>query len=105
MFKVTAQSIDEYFRFDPPREADLRRIDGMIRAAAPELSRWLVRGTAPGKAGMSMTMIGYGKFEYTVKTSPDEIAWPIVGLALQKNHFSLYLAAKYGPSLSPFAPR
>lgn len=103
MFKVHARSIEEYFRFDARREPDLRQIDGLIRAGAPALSRWLVEGTALGKVGMSMTMIGYGRFEYTVKFAPDTVVWPIVGLALQKNHLSLYLAAKRSPELLPFA--
>ncbi len=31
---------------------------------------------------MTMTMIGYGRFQYTVRSSPVPVAWPILGLAL-----------------------
>ncbi len=39
---------------------------------------------------MTMTMIGYGQYLYTVKSSPTAITWPILGIALQKNYFSFY---------------
>lgn len=94
MFKVDAGSVEEYFRFDPAREHALRELDAVIRAAAPALSRWFVPGTPPGQPGMTMTMIGYGRYWYTVKSSPAPISWPIVGIALQKNYFSFYSAAE-----------
>ena len=93
MFEVHAGSMEEYFRFDPGREDDLRAVDALIRAAAPALARWFVPGTPAGQPGMSMAMIGYGQFQYTVKTSPALISWPILGLALQKNYISLYNSA------------
>jgi hypothetical protein len=93
MFKVKAGSLEEYFAFDPAREADLRAIDELIRAAAPSLERWFVMGTPDGQPGMNMKMIGYGQFQYTVKSSDVPIVWPILGLALQKNYFSLYNCA------------
>src|ERR1700759_666695 len=79
MFRVTAASVEEYFAFDPARESDLRAVDEAIRAAAPTLTRWFVQGTPEGKPGMRMTMIGYGDFMYTVKSSPEPIRWPVVG--------------------------
>lgn len=39
---------------------------------------------------MTMTMIGYGRFEYMAKSSTTLVSWPILGLALQKNYISLY---------------
>jgi Domain of unknown function (DU1801) len=93
MFKVHAGSVDEYFRFDPAREHALRELDAVIRAAAPTLARWFVPGTPPGQPGMTMTMIGYGQYRYTVKSSPTMVTWPILGIALQKNYFSLYNSA------------
>lgn len=50
---------------------------------------------------MTMTMVGYGQFEYTVKSSTIPIRWPVLGLALQKNYISLYSSAN-GDS-GPFA--
>jgi hypothetical protein len=38
---------------------------------------------------MRMNLIGYGRFQYEVK-SGQRVEWPIVGLALQKNYISLY---------------
>ena len=94
MFKVVAGSVEEYFRFDPAREAELRAIDALVQAAAPSLARWFVPGTPAGEPGMTMTMIGYGRFEYTVKRSITPVSWPILGLALQKSYISLYNSVK-----------
>jgi hypothetical protein len=76
--------------FDPAREDVLRELDAVIRAAAPALSRWFVPGMPPGQPGMTMTMIGYGRYRYTVKSSPVPVIWPILGIALQKNYVSFY---------------
>lgn len=107
MFKVVAATVEEYFRADLSRERDLRRTDVLIRAAAPGLSRHFVSGTAGNRPGMSMTMLGYGSFQYTVKASAEPIDWPIVGLALQKNYLSLYVAPRRdGTSfVTPYAGR
>ncbi|GAA1686670.1 DUF1801 domain-containing protein [Fodinicola feengrottensis] len=105
MFKVAVGTVEDYLGFDPDREKDLRATDALIRAAAPDLGRHFVAGTASGRPGMSMTMIGYGQFHYTVKASPEPIDWPIVGLALQKNYLSLYLAPREdGTFSSPRTP-
>jgi hypothetical protein len=93
VFKVQARSVEEYFRFDPGREDDLRALDELIRAAAPALARWFVAGTSAGEPGMTLSMIGYGQYQYTVKASPAPVTWPILGLALQKNYISLYNSA------------
>jgi hypothetical protein len=93
MFKVRAGSVEEYFRFDPAREAALREVDAVIRAAAPALSRWFVPGTPPGQPGMTMVMIGYGQYQYSVRSSPEPVTWPILGIALQKNYLSFYCSA------------
>jgi len=90
MFQVYAASVEEYFRFDPVREPALRELDAVIRAAAPALSRWFVPGTPPGQPGMTMTLIGYGQYQYTVKNSPGLVSWPVLGIALQKNYLSFY---------------
>ncbi|UMP04824.1 DUF1801 domain-containing protein [Amycolatopsis sp. EV170708-02-1] len=93
MFTVAASNLEEYFAADPAREADLRAVDRLVREAAPELKREFFGGTGAGKPGMGMSLIGYGKFQYRVKSSSEPIDWPIVGLALQKNYLSLYVAA------------
>lgn len=93
MFTVTASTLTEYFSFDPAREPELRAVDKTLHAAAPGLKRYLFQGTGSGKAGMSMSMIGYGQFQYYVQSSDEPINWPIIGMALQKNYISLYIAA------------
>jgi hypothetical protein len=89
MFKVQANSLDEYFDADPARKADLQAMDALIRKTAPGLERWFYVGAPPDGPGMRMTLIGYGSFQYEVK-SGQRVTWPIVGLALQKNYISLY---------------
>ena len=101
MFKVDAGSVEEYLRFDPGREADLRTLDGLIRGAAPGLARCFVPGTPDGQPGMTMTLIGYGQFQYSVKSSPVPVTWPVLGLALQKNYISLYNSAAGDGAPSP----
>ncbi|WP_448950624.1 DUF1801 domain-containing protein [Labrys neptuniae] len=91
MFQVTANDLATYFAFDPAREPDLVRFDGVIRAAAPALTRHFHGGTPAGEAGMRMAMIGFGKFRYTIK-SGKAADWPVIGLALQKNYISLYFS-------------
>jgi hypothetical protein len=49
---------------------------------------------------MTMTMIGYGQFEYTMKSSSVPIRWPVLGLTLQKNYISLHCSA--GDDDGPF---
>jgi hypothetical protein len=39
---------------------------------------------------MTMTVIGYGQYRYTVKSSPAPVTWPVLGIALQKNYLSFY---------------
>ena len=40
---------------------------------------------------MRFKMIGYGPFHYTA-SSGERVAWPVIGVALQKNYISVYLA-------------
>ena|SRR5579859_5438110 len=92
MYRVDANSEEEYFTADPGRESDLRAVDRLIRETVPGLGRYFSMGTPDGKPGMNMRMIGYGKFQYYVKSAPEPIDWPIIGLALQKNYISLYFS-------------
>ncbi|MBN9221659.1 MAG: hypothetical protein J0I79_27260 [Mesorhizobium sp.] len=91
MFKVTADDLDGYFGFDPERESDLRKFDGLIREAAPSLRRHFHEGTPAGSAGMRMKMIGYGRFRYSIR-SGKSTDWPVIGVALQKSYISVYLS-------------
>jgi len=104
MFRVDVDSLEAYFDFDPKRKAELVKLDRVIRKSAPALKRHFHAGTPAGSAGMRMKMIGYGRFQYaikSVKTSP----WPVIGVALQKNYISVYVAVrKNGRPLVRAAP-
>jgi len=91
MFRVDVDGLDAYLGFDPKRKPDLIKLDGVIRKAAPALKRHFHAGTPAGSAGMRMKMIGYGKFQYAIK-SGETTPWPVIGVALQKNYISVYLA-------------
>jgi hypothetical protein len=87
--KVQAKTLDEYFNADPVRKSDLEALDILIRDTAPKLDRWFYTGASDGKPGMRMSLIGYGAFQYEMK-SGERVVWPIVCVALQKNYMTLY---------------
>jgi hypothetical protein len=89
MHKVQAKTLDEYFNADPVRKSDLEALDTLIRGTAPELGRWFYAGASNGHPGMRMSLIGYGAFQYEMK-SGERVEWPIVSVALQKNYMTLY---------------
>ena len=91
MFRVHAESLQDYFSFDPRRKSDLEKLDALIKRAAPNLKRYFHRGTPAGEPGMRFKMIGYGRFFYSAK-SGQAVEWPVVGVALQKNYISVYFA-------------
>jgi hypothetical protein len=91
MYRVTADSFESYLDFDPARKSDLVRLHHLIRTSAPNLKRDFHKGTPAGQAGMRMKMIGYGKFRYSIK-SGETVEWPVIGVALQKNYISVYVA-------------
>jgi hypothetical protein len=91
VFKVEAASVEDYLDFDPARRADLAAFDALMAARAPRLERYFHAGTPAGEAGMRFKMISYGRFRYPA-ASGVLVAWPVVGLALQKNYISVYLS-------------
>jgi hypothetical protein len=97
MFRVDVDSLEDYFRFDPGRETDLRKVDACLRKAAPGLKRYFHRGTPAGQPGMRFKMIGYGKSFYFAKDR-QLVEWPAIGVALQKNYISVYCAITKGGS-------
>src|SRR5262245_36996945 len=88
MFKVEADSLDAYLKFDPQRRVELEKLDALLRRSAPKLKRHFHSGTPAGEAGMRMKMIGYGRFRYASR-SGGMVDWPVIGVALQKNYISL----------------
>ena len=91
MYRVLADSLDAYLRFDPARKTDLVRFHALMRKAAPGLKRYFHKGTPAGQAGMRMKMIGYGRFRYPTKSGAT-VEWPVIGIALQRNYISVYVA-------------
>jgi hypothetical protein len=102
MFRVNADSLQAYLDFDPDRRPDLLKLHKLMQDAAPGLKRYFHQGTPAGEAGMRMKMIGYGRFRYAIK-SGKTAEWPVVGVALQKNYISVYVAVtRAGAPLVPF---
>ncbi len=91
MFRVDAADLAQYLAFDPVRTPELEKLHHALRAAAPRLKRYFHKGTPAGAAGMRMKMIGYGAFHYTAGNG-ERVEWPTIGVALQKNYISVYIA-------------
>lgn len=98
MFKpVGATTVREYFDLlTPERREILTKLDAFIKKTVPSL-----------KPHFAYNMLGYGSFKY-LDYKKDEIDWPTIALASQKNYISLYvcsvvddvyIAAKYKDKL------
>lgn len=83
MFKpVNAKNKDDYMAMLPEeRKKILSSIDKVIRTEAPEL-----------KDFYAYNMPGYGTFNY-VNYKNEEIKWPVISMASQKNYVSVYVCA------------
>lgn len=83
MFKsVKAKSIKEYFDTLPRERRDsMEFLHKFIRQTAPSL-----------KPNFIYNMPGYGSFQYK-NNKKEELDWPIIALASQKNYISLYICA------------
>ena len=78
--------IEEWFAAAGPRADELRRVDALVREAAPGLDRQLV----PAGAGH---VLGYGLRPYRPRSAKETTLWPLVSVAAQKRHLSLYVCA------------
>lgn len=83
MFKpVGAKSVDEYFEMlAPERRESIEKLDELIQKTVPHQKRHF-----------AYNMIGYGSFPY-VNYKKQQIEWPLIALASQKNYMSLYICA------------
>ena len=72
------------------RSDDIRTLDTAIRRRMPDAGRFLYEGTFWG--GSDQQIVGYGVIDYRNR-SGDDVEWFMVGLALQKDHISVYLNA------------
>lgn len=78
--------IEVWFDSAGPRADELRRVDALVTAAAPCVDRQLV----PMGSG---AMLGYRLMPYRPRSARDTTSWPLIGLAAQKRHLSLYVSA------------
>lgn len=78
--------LDAWFAAAGPREPELRRADALVQEAAPGLDRQLV----PVGSGQ---MLGYGLMPYRPRSAKVTTTWPLIALAAQKRHLSLYVCA------------
>ena len=81
-----ANEIAVWFGQAGAREEELRRADELIMAAAPGIDRQLF----PVGSG---AMLGYGLMPYQPKSAKEAGEWPLLALAPQKRHLSLYVCA------------
>jgi hypothetical protein len=78
--------IAAWFAAAGEREQELRRVDELIVAAAPGIDRQLVPMGA-------RAMLGYGLMPYRPRSAKTATAVPLISLAAQKRHLSLYVCA------------
>jgi hypothetical protein len=78
--------IEAWFAAAGPREDELRRVDALVTSAAPGIDRQLV----PAGSGR---MLGYGLMPYRPRSAKETTSTPLISLAAQKRHLSLYVFA------------
>lgn len=79
---VKATTVKEYMDSLPDdRRGMIETIDLLIKTTAPSL-----------KPHFAYNMLGYGSFKYK-NYKKEEIYWPTIALASQKNYVSLYVCA------------
>lgn len=83
MFKPTdAKTVDQYLAQVPLDRKELVQVlHELIQNIAPHL-----------RPHFATNMLGYGSFPYR-NYKKEMIAWPVIGLANQKNYVSLYVCA------------
>jgi hypothetical protein len=78
--------VEAWFAAAGDREGELRRVDALVNAAAPGIDRQLVLVGAT-------KMLGYGLMPYRPRSAKETTMWPLIALAAQKRHLSLYVCA------------
>lgn len=87
----TDRSPDEYLAgLNGPFADDVRRLDGEIARRLPGQPRVLWEG--PMWGGTHQAILGYGDYSYT-DSRGKTVEWFMVGLAVQKDHISVYVNA------------
>ncbi len=83
---MSADPVEAWFAAAGPRADELRRVDTLVVTAAPGIDRQLV------PMG-STSMLGYGLMPYRARSATVTTTWPLIALAAQKRHLSLYVCA------------
>ncbi|SFK96491.1 DUF1801 domain-containing protein [Geodermatophilus ruber] len=78
--------VEAWFAAAGARAEELRRVDALVMTAAPGIDRQLVPVGA-------QHMLGYGLMPYRPKSAKETTTWPLIALAAQKRHLSLYVCA------------
>ena len=81
-----SDAIEAWFDAAGPRGEELRRVDALVTAAAPGIDR------QPVPLGSS-AMLGYGLMPYKPRSAKETTRVPLISLAAQKRHLSLYVCA------------
>lgn len=86
MFKETkAKTVKEYLA-NVPEE----------RKSSIDFMHKFIQETVPGlEVHFAYNMLGYGKFKYK-NSKKEELDWPVISLANQKNYMSVYVCAVDG---------
>lgn len=92
--QVTKNSPDAFIKSLPEADREIMQaVDKAIRKGAPKLSRVMWEGKFWG--GTEQKIIGYGDLTY-INSKKEEVKWHLLGLAKQKNYFTLYVMAADG---------
>ena len=83
---TVASDVEAWFDAAGPRADELRRVDALITAAAPGIDRQLI----PMGAG---AMLGYRMIPYRPRSARTTTMVPLIALAPQKRHLSVYVCA------------
>jgi hypothetical protein len=92
--KRVASSPDDYIASQTPEvRTVLEELHALIKEALPNQDCCLWEGVFWG--GSEQRIIGYGDYSY-LRSDKTQVEWFIVGLARQKNYFSVYVNAVEG---------
>ncbi len=93
MERVDTRPEDFIANQETETQSVLEKIHKLIRRALPDQEYCLWEGVFWG--GSQQQIIGYGNFSY-VRSDKKKVEWFLVGLARQKNYFSVYVNAVEG---------
>ena len=77
-----SQELQDWFAAAGAREAELRRVDALVMAAAPGIDRRLMGG-----------MLGYGSLPYRPRSAKGTTTVPLISLAARTRQISLHVFA------------